>query len=94
MPDQNIVGIFDLENTSQSRITRDYLAKSEKKGQIVTVADDIPRTFIVCCDKKDRYTIYLSQMSSANLYKRLRENTEIKRIEFEERKYGRNYRTY
>ena len=89
MPDQNIVGIFDLENTSQSRITRDYLAKSEKKGQIVTVADDIPRTFIVCCDKKDRYTIYLSQMSSANLYKRLRE-----RIEFEERKYGRNYRTY
>ena len=91
MPDQNIVGIFDLENTSQSRITRDYLAKSEKKGQIVTVADDIPRTFIVCCDKKDRYTIYLSQMSSANLYKRLRENT---RIEFEERKYGRNYRTY
>ena len=88
MPDQNIVGIFDLENTSQSRITRDYLAKSEKKGQIVTVADDIPRTFIVCCDKKDRYTIYLSQMSSANLYKRLR------RIEFEERKYGRNYRTY
>ena len=64
MPDQNIVGIFDLENTSQSRITRDYLAKSEKKGQIVTVADDIPRTFIVC------------------------------RIEFEERKYGRNYRTY
>ena len=78
MPDQSIVGIFDLENTSQSRITRDYLAKSEKKGQIVTVADDIPRTFIVCCDKKDRYTIYLSQMSSANLYKRLRENTEIK----------------
>ena len=78
VPDQNIVGIFDLENTSQSRITRDYLAKSEKKGQIVTALSKIPRTFVVCCDKKKRYTIYLSQMSSANLYKRLSENTEIK----------------
>ena len=78
VPEKNIVGIFDLENTSQSRITRDYLAKTERKGQIVTVADDIPRTFVVCCDKKKRNTIYLSQMSSAYLYKRLQENTEIK----------------
>ena len=78
VPEQNIVGIFDLEITSQSRHTREYLAKAEKRRRIVTVAEDIPRTFVVCCDGKNRETVFLSQMSSAYLQKRLLEKTEIK----------------
>ena len=29
----DIVGVFDLENTSQSRITRDFLKKAEKERE-------------------------------------------------------------
>lgn len=77
VPYESIIGIFDLENTSQSYRTREFLATAEKKGQVITVAEDIPRTFIICCDERHEYTIYLSQMSSALLYKRWEEKTEI-----------------
>ena len=32
--DREIIGIFDVENTTVSKITRDYLAKNEKKKNV------------------------------------------------------------
>lgn len=29
-----IVGIFDIENTSECRITREFLSRSEKRDQL------------------------------------------------------------
>lgn len=78
IPEKNIVGIFDLENTSQSHITRDFLAKSERRGQVITVTDDIPRTFVVCSSDKQKETVYLSQMSTVYLSRQINENLEIK----------------
>lgn len=66
----SIVGVFDLDNTSQSQLTRRYLAAAEKSGQVVNVAEDIPKSFVVCRDR-DETTVYLSQMSPQTLYKRL-----------------------
>ena len=66
----SIVGVFDLDNTSQSHLTRKYLANAEKNGQVVNVAEDIPKSFVVCRDR-DETTVYLSQMSPQTLYKRL-----------------------
>lgn len=67
---REIVGIFDLDNSSQSRITRAFLASAQKKGQIVNAAEDeLPKSFIVTCDKSGR-RVYLSQMSAATLLKR------------------------
>jgi len=66
---EDIIGIFDLEITSQSHITRKFLAMAEKAGQVVNASEDIPKTFVVCrC--KDKKTVYLSQMASATLLKR------------------------
>ena len=33
--DSSIIGIFDLDNTSTSRRTREFLAKSEENGDVV-----------------------------------------------------------
>ena len=66
----SIVGVFDLDNTSQSQLTRRYLANAEKCGQVVNVAEDIPKSFVVCRDG-ERCTVYLSQMSPQTLCKRL-----------------------
>lgn len=66
----SIVGVFDLDNTSQSHLTRRYLANAEKNGQVVNVAEDIPKSFVVCRDCEGT-TVYLSQMSPQTLYKRL-----------------------
>jgi len=69
----SIVGVFDLDNSSQSHITRKYLASAEKRGVVINAADDIPKSFIVCCDGgKDK--VYLSQLSPQTLLKRSNEN--------------------
>ena len=66
---RDIIGIFDLDNTSQSHITRKYLAAAEKSGQVVSVAEDLPKSFVVCSDNGTT-RVYLSQMATQTLYKR------------------------
>jgi len=71
VPEQVIVGIFDLDNTTGSHITRKYLADAEKAGNVVSVSDELPRSFVVCTkEAKTDMTIYLSQLSSQTLMKR------------------------
>lgn len=69
----SIIGIFDLDNTSQSHITRKYLSAAEKSGQVINVAEDIPKSFVVCRSEKEGIRVYLSQMSPQTLLKRAAE---------------------
>lgn len=66
---KNIIGIFDLDNTTTSHITRDFLARAEKRGQIVDISGNLPKVFTVC-ESKGKSSVYLSQLSSATLQKR------------------------
>ena len=65
----SIVGIFDLDITSQSHLTRRFLREAERRGQVVNAAEDIPKTFVVCREGETT-RVYLSQMASATLLKR------------------------
>ena len=72
-----ILGIFDLENSTISPITRQYLAAAEKAGRVVNVSMELPKTFIVCCEKRGEErtpetVVYISQISAATLRKRTR----------------------
>ena len=73
--EKTIVGIFDLDITSQSHLTRRFLAAAEKAGEVINAADDIPKCFLVCCEK-GRHTVYLSQLSCATLLKRSAERLD------------------
>ena len=68
--DKNIIGIFDMDNTSTSRRTREFLDKAEADGQVVP-CDDLPKSFIVTTEYGfDR--VYLTTLSSSTLEKRLK----------------------
>lgn len=67
---RSLVGIFDLETTSVSRLTRAYLSKAQRKGIIVEVSPDLPKSFVVCREKQ-KNLVYLSQISPATLRKRM-----------------------
>ncbi len=67
---ESIIGVFDLDNTSQSHLTRSYLTAAEKRGQVVNVAEDIPKSFVVCRDG-GKTIVYLSQMSPQTLQRRI-----------------------
>ncbi len=67
----DIIGIFDLENTSISKATRDLLTQAEKNAQVINVTDKLPKSFVLCQNKKTgKQKIYILQMSAATMYKR------------------------
>ena len=68
---KDIIGIFDIENTSISKHTKDFLARSEKGGKVVTVSYEMPKSFVVCQDE-DEEKVYISQISAATLKKRMK----------------------
>lgn len=66
-----ILGIFDLDNTSWAHKTRDFLATAQKQDRVVTVTMQLPRSFVLAQKKGENPTIYISDRSSATLRKRL-----------------------
>lgn len=67
--EESVVGIFDLDNSSQSHITREYLARAQKRSEAVNVSEELPKAFVVC-EEGGVQTLYLSQLGSATLQKR------------------------
>lgn len=68
-----IIGIFDLDNTTISKNTRSYLNIAEKERRVLTVSEELPKSFIVC-ERKGEVKVYLSQISCATLLKRAKES--------------------
>lgn len=66
---RDIIGIFDIDTASVSKITKEYFAAAEKAGRVVNVTDELPKTFVVCGDG-EKTTLYISQISSSTLKKR------------------------
>ena len=67
---REVVGIFDIEQTTIGRPTRDFLADAEKGGRVVTVSPELPRSFVVCHHPDRGETVYICQISAATLRKR------------------------
>lgn len=72
---RDIIGVFDIENSTVSNTTRDYLKKKEKEGRVVSIVSDMPKSFIVVNKSKDTY-IYLSSISPGTLKKRYESSEE------------------
>ena len=71
--ESRLVGLFDLDNTSWSYLTREFLSRSQREGRVRTAAEDIPRSFVLCTDE----TVILTQPSTAVLARRLEDQERI-----------------
>lgn len=69
---EQLVGVFDLDNTTVSKHTRAYLAQAQQQGRVVNVSAELPKSFIVCVDEGVE-TVYLSQLTPGTLLKRSRQ---------------------
>ncbi len=67
---RNVLGIFDLDNTSTSKRTRQFLEKAEKEGLVVP-CDDLPKSFVLTSEY-GMTRIYLTALSAATLEKRMK----------------------
>lgn len=71
---KNLIGIFDIEKSSISKFTKEFLGNAEKTKRIVNVSYEMPKSFIVCLDEDFNETVYISQISTATLKKRFINN--------------------
>ena len=68
--DSSIVGIFDMDNTSTSKRTRDFLERAERGGLVVP-CDDLPKAYILTSEYGFN-RVHLTALSSQTLEKRLK----------------------
>jgi hypothetical protein len=68
--DEEIIGIFDMENTTVMKSTVDYLNKAEKDGKVNNVAPfELPKSFVVTDNEKGK-KIHISPVSVGTILKR------------------------
>ena len=75
VPYSRILGIFDLDNTSWSYKTREFLDRAQREGRVISVCEDIPRSFVLVGEQEGNVTVYISQLSSAALLGRAERNS-------------------
>lgn len=68
--DRSIIGIFDLDGTSLSKKTMEFLKSAEQEGGLISVTDDIPKTFLVT-EEYGMERVYFTQLSGGTLEKRI-----------------------
>lgn len=67
---EDIVGIFDLDNATWAYKTREFLKQAERAGRVEAVGEDLPRSFVLCAGPKGE-KIYLTQVSASVLKGRM-----------------------
>ena len=66
---KDIIAIFDLDITSTSKITREFLQVAEEEGFVVNVSMDLPKSYILAEINRET-RVFISPISAATLLKR------------------------
>lgn len=75
---RDIVGIFDVDNTTVSRLGKGFLPTAQKNNQIIYATEDLPKSFIIT-QNNGNTSVYISSMSTQVLAKRNGENNFTER---------------
>ena len=68
--DSSIIGIFDLDHTSTSPRTREFLNHAEQEGQVIP-CDGLPKAFVLTAEY-GFHQLHLTELNAATLEKRLK----------------------
>lgn len=70
VPWRDVVGIFDLDNTTYNVRAAGFINRAQRDGRVVLCTDDLPKSAVLCGS-----VVYLSQLSPATLLKRVETNS-------------------
>ena len=68
--ESSLIGIFDMDNTSTSKRTREFLQNAQKQGQVVS-CDDLPKSFVLTFEYGFP-KVYESTLYTSTLEKRMK----------------------
>lgn len=67
---KDVIAIMDLDVTTVSKITREFLTVAEEEGFVINVSEeDLPKSYILT-ERDNESRLYISPISSATLLKR------------------------
>lgn len=72
---KDVIGIFDLDTATISKITKDFISENQKKGNIFYTDSDLPRAFLLI-EEDEGIKVRLSRISTSGLKLRAESNTD------------------
>lgn len=63
---REIIGIFDMDNTTVTSCTKELLDKAQKEKRLFLATYELPKTYIIT-----KKRVYISQLAASTLKKRL-----------------------
>ncbi len=74
---RDIIGIFDMDNTTVSSVTRGFLSQKEKQLMVETAAVELPKSFIIFWEN-GLTKICFSPLSPSAIRGRIRTSYDIR----------------
>ena len=71
VPTDDIIGIFDIDNATTAKSTREFLKAAEEEGMVAAVSGDLPKSLVVCCPRGSWQRVYVSPLMPQTLLGRL-----------------------
>lgn len=71
----DIVGIFDFDNTTTSKKTQKFLQINDKNKNITYIIDDLPKSFIIS-NNNNKNHVFVSELATKTLQKRMEDKNE------------------
>lgn len=71
IPTDDIIGIFDIDNATTAKSTREYLKSAEDEGMVIAVGGDLPKSLVVCCPRGSWQRVYVSPLTPQTLLGRM-----------------------
>lgn len=65
--EREILGLFDMDNTSWSFRSREFLERAEQEGRTRWLTEDLPRSFVLVQDQTGQTLVYFSPFSVSML---------------------------
>ena len=66
---KDIIAVMDLETSSVSKITKDFLKIAQKSNSVINVNNELPKSYVVT-NSDGETRVYVSPISSHTLLKR------------------------
>jgi len=72
--DRDVIGIFDMDATTVSVRTRDFLRRAQQEGRVVDTSFELPKAFVVAAPRaartRDKERVYITQYNTVTISKR------------------------
>ncbi len=68
---KNIISVLDLESTSVSKYSREFLKIAQEEGFVRNVTEELPKS-IVICEEQGQSVVYITNISTKALSGRIK----------------------